>query len=233
VGWIGYNEGFTDAMMVADIAVTPGTPSTRKLRIGSYGRGLWERAMAPTQTLPAKLKSFSGQRTNSIDELRWIVTLEHNVDRYEIEYSKDGVQYNTIASQKATGLSGSEKTYTYRNQVDFSATSYYRIKIIDLDGAYEYSEIVVLTPEINRKDVYLYPNPTSGIFKIHIPNVGSTNVNYRVYDDAGKLVRLKTITLLSGMNEYGGDISDLPPGTYRVVLEGKSLQWTGSLIKIK
>jgi Secretion system C-terminal sorting domain len=231
--WVAYNEGFTDAMMVSDIAVTPGTPATRKLRIGSYGRGMWERAMAPTSTLPAKLKDFSGQRVNGIDELKWTVTLEHNVDRYEIEYSKDGMQFNTVGTQKATGLSGNEKLYAYQYRTDHSAIAYYRLKIIDLDGSYEYSEIVVINPDVKRSDIYVYPNPTSGIFKFHIPTVGSTMVNYRIYNEIGKLVSTKTISLLSGMHEYGGDISGLPPGTYRVVLEGKSVQWTGSLIKIK
>src|SRR4030095_9480593 len=113
-----------------------------------------------------------------------------------------------------------------------STTAYYRLKIFDLDGSYEYSEIVLLHPEVRRSDIYLYPNPTSGIFRIHIPSVGSTTVNYRVYDETGKIVRSKSVTLLSGMNEYGGDISGLPPGTYRVILEGRTLQWFGSLIKI-
>ncbi len=231
--WIAYNEGFTDAIMISDIAVTPGTPATRMLRIGSYGRGMWERAMAPTSTLPAKLKDFSAQRINGSDELKWTVTLEHNVDRYEIEYSSDAVQFNTVGTEKATGLTGSEKTYTYNYHPDKTATAYYRLKIIDLDGSYAYSEIAVINPDIKRNGIYFYPNPTSGIFKIHIPNVGSTTVNCRIYNESGKLVISKTISILSGMQEYGGDISGLPSGTYRVVLEGKSLQWTGSLIKIK
>ncbi len=227
--WTSYNEGFTDAILVSDLLVT----STGKIRLGSYGRGLWERDLAPLGTLPAKISSFAVNRVGSANEISLEVTEEVNVDRYELEYSKDGQVFSTISTQIAKSNLQGIQTYRFSHVIDRSNVSYYRIRIVDKDGQSAYTRVLMVTAELSKSNIYLYPNPSRGNVKIHLTQSKPIVAELRVLDNSGRLVQKKQISLIAGIQEVSLDLSSLPDGSYRVMLNGQGVQWSGSVIKTK
>jgi Secretion system C-terminal sorting domain len=227
--WIAYNEGFTDAILANDLLIT----STGKIRLGSYGRGLWERDLAPYGTLPAKVSSFNVNRVGNINQLSWEVTEEVNVDRYEVEYSVDGQNFAVLTSLNAKTDAQGIQLYRYAHTIDRKNAAYYRIRIIDNDGQWVYTSVLKISAESVNNSIYLYPNPTRGIVNIHVPVASDVQAQMRVIDMSGKIVKSTQVSLKAGVQEFTTDLSALPDGTYKVILDGKGMKWSGTVIKTK
>lgn len=224
--WTAYNEGVEDAILVSDLLVT----NTGKLRLGSFGRGLWERDLAPSSTLPFVFKDFNVAAGPNGNQLKWTISSQSDVDRYEVEYGTDAVNFSHVATVKSNGGSG-DATYNYLHAIRNEKDGFYRIRIVSKDGTFEYSVIRSVKADKLITKLEVYPNPTSGIFRIKIPSGNSGVLNMRVHDAAGKLVFVKRLDVQPGMQELPVNISHLAAGTYQLVCEGDKLKWTTRIIK--
>ena len=230
MAWTSYNDGFPDGVMVSDIVFTP---SPRKIRLATFGRGLWERDLAPYIALPVNIISFDAARDNDANLLTWKAADENNVLRYEIEYGTDGTKFTTIGSQAAKNITGQTYTYTYRHITGRQSDAYYRLKIIDNDGSFKYSTVQKVSAVTDKTNIYAYPNPTAGQFFIHVPVVNNTEVNYKVIDMSGRVLVTQQVTLPAGSREFKGDLSLFPAGQYNIMLQGRDINWRTTIIKTK
>jgi hypothetical protein len=227
IAWYNYSEGLSDAAMVTDIAVT----NTNKLRLATYGRGIWERDMTSLSTFPVKFKSFDVTPKEKSNELKWVISSQENVDRYEIEYSTDAVSFTKAGTVNARNIAG-ELTYTYTHNSRKDITVYYRIKAADRDGTHMYSETKEVKAQKKQLQVVLYPNPTTGVFKVRtVYNGASENMNIKVFNNSGQLVYLTKVLVQQSQQEFAVDISRLPAGTYRVICEQNETKWTNNILK--
>jgi len=109
--------------------------------------------------------------------------------------------------------------------------NYYRLKQIDFDGGFEYSDIIIV--EMTRDDnkgISLFPNPTIGIANISIDTDQEGEGVINVYDVMGKIVKTQQIVLEGGLFTTTIEVSDLAAGTYTVSVETKQAQWQQRLI---
>ncbi len=173
--------------------------------------------------LPVKLTHFSGQASGCNTDLRWHAETEENFSHYEIERSGDGRLFSNIETIKGTGNASTGIWYTYTDETP-SQYNYYRLKMVDLDGSFEYSKIInVDTDCSNDYKIELYPNPTSS-------NLGVINVKFysktdeaqiQIIDMQGRTVKQLTIgTVQDDLNSIQLDVTDLPPGTYHFNMIG-------------
>jgi hypothetical protein len=230
IPWTSYNDGFPDGVMVSDLVFTP---SPRKIRMATFGRGLWERDLAPYIALPVNLESFDAVRDNDANLVTWKVSGEANVQRYEIEYSMDGSRFTNVGTESAKNLSAQSYSYSYRHTAGRQSNAYYRIKIIDNDGSFKYSTIKKVSAPANRNNIYAYPNPTMGQFYVHIPVANNTNVQYKVVDMSGKVLVSRHVPLSPGYGEFKGDLTAFPAGQYRIIIQGRDINWKTTIIKTK
>jgi hypothetical protein len=105
------------------------------------------------------LNSFVAQKNNNDARLQWQSGNETNTSYFDIERSYNGQTYTAIGRLNATNISGNN--YTYTDHAVFSSsnvTAFYRLKIADNNGSYEYSSAVKLT---NSKSttINIFPNP--------------------------------------------------------------------------
>lgn len=226
VTWTAYNEGMGDAVLVSDLLMT----HTGKLRMASFGRGLWERELAPSSILPYVFKDFNVSVVNNGNQLRWTIATQGSVDRYEVEYSNDAANFRKVATVTATGAGG-DVTYNYLHAITNDMDGFYRIKIIDADGSYEYSSVQAVKAKKLITKLTATPNPTTGLFKLKIPSDNKGALNMQVYDGAGKLVLLKRLELNAGAQEVPVNITHLAAGTYQLVCEGYQVKYTTRIIK--
>jgi hypothetical protein len=113
--------------------------------------------------LPASLLSFSGRSTGSKTvQLNWVTTQEEEVSHYDVEYSPDGTEWETIGQVAAAGNSTERLAYDFVDNGELSTTNFYRLNMVDLDGSSEYSGIVIVTiNDTGDRAVSLFPNPAT------------------------------------------------------------------------
>ncbi|HEU0065205.1 MAG TPA: hypothetical protein VFQ58_09245, partial [Flavisolibacter sp.] len=92
-------------------------------------------------TLPVKFISFSLSRNNNDVLLQWSTGEESNSDRFDIERSTDGANWNTVGYVNAAGNSNNVINYSYTDRNNTNRISYYRIKQVDQNGSFVYTSV--------------------------------------------------------------------------------------------
>ena len=93
-------------------------------------------------------------------ELKWVTASENNSHLFEIEKSINGIDFDVITTTKAAGESIELLNYTEYDRSPTQGLSYYRLKQIDNDGTYNYSNTVSVVYGSKSK-VKLIPNPSN------------------------------------------------------------------------
>ncbi len=131
--------------------------------------------VAPCSPLPIELMNFRVDKVNNQDALlTWATASEQNSDMFEIERSIDSRNYNLVGKVAAAGHSHDYLSYTFTDKelpVGNNSTFYYRLKLVDADGEFAFSEVrrIVFTAGENELEVTVFPNPsTDGLCQIRI-----------------------------------------------------------------
>jgi hypothetical protein len=206
---------------ISSFTLKLGTVKTNTTQVsrqyGIYMKGFFY----PNFTLPLKLTAFTAALNSKQDKvnLNWSTMSEINVSHFEIERSTDGNTYTHLALNFAASNSGSKHDYDYMDDVSsLSGVIYYRLKMVDIDGKYSYSNVrMVRIGRTNDKVVVIntFPNPVTSELRVTIPNSWQNKkVNYEVIANNGQLV---------SKNETGNasqtetiNVSNLAPGFYIV-----------------
>jgi Pentaxin family/G8 domain len=112
--------------------------------------------------LPVELTSFTAVMTDFHTALlKWHTASETNNDRFEVERSQNGVDFEYLGQVKGAGTSNKPHDYTVTDEQPLPGTSYYRLKQVDLDGTFAYSAIRSVTNNGERSTLKFsaYPNP--------------------------------------------------------------------------
>ena len=200
-----------------------GTGSTTA---GNRYNSIWFKTFSYTaakvNTLPVMFASFTAQLNNNNNKtlLNWATTSELNASHFVVQRSTDGSNYKDVAMVFAQeGNSISLRQYSYSDDISLvnSQMAYYRLKIVDMDGNFQYSdvELVRLSKQDAQLNIVVYPNPAHSELRITIPDSWQgKSVAYHVYDVHGNLVKQK-LTSNAGQTELL-NIADLPVGVYVV-----------------
>lgn len=111
-----------------------------------------------SEPLPIELLYFTADVINSDHvKLEWETVSEINNERFEIERSSDGTNWDIIGTVNGNGTTNESLKYSYSDRFPLQGLSYYRFRQIDYDGKWEYSDIVVVKV-INRGEepIYIY-----------------------------------------------------------------------------
>jgi hypothetical protein len=90
--------------------------------------------------LPVTLQSFHVEKNRKTALLSWASATEENFSHYEIEHSADGISFNKIGQVLSTGYN-SNYSYTDDDAFNESSIAYYRLKMVDEDDSFSYSQI--------------------------------------------------------------------------------------------
>lgn len=111
--------------------------------------------------LPVELSSFEVKNEkNKTITISWETLTERNCDYFLVERSKDGSNWELVSKTNTSGNSSSLKSYLSTDFSPYEGISYYRLKQVDLNGEFEYSDIRLIERKFNQKtDITIYPNP--------------------------------------------------------------------------
>lgn len=180
-------------------------------------------APKPFGVVPIRLINFSCKAVGNTANLQWTSAEEINSDRYVVEYSKDGSNFQSIA---IIPTKGSNSKYNYLQQ-QVNGTAFYRLKMMDKDGSFKYSEIRMLKFD-NKAGFTIAPNPANGIVYV-LTKSNAVIRSIEIVSVDGKLVK----TISNYNNGQGISISNLSKGTYilKAVYQNNEIEF-GRFIKI-
>src|SRR5690606_16860319 len=92
--------------------------------------------------IPVELTSFAGSTVNGNVVLNWNTASETNNSGFEIQRSTDRVNFSNIAFVPGFGTTTQPRSYSYTDNSVNNGTYYYRLKQVDYNGAFAYSDIV-------------------------------------------------------------------------------------------
>ncbi len=169
-----------------------------------------------TKPLPVTLLSFEAYQEGSTTSLTWKTTEETNSERFEVQRSSNGKNWETFQVIKAYGDSKVERTYHAVDANPLHEENLYRLYMVDRDGSTALSKIVSV--QFEGEKGYIFPNPVADKFYLKNWNTGK-RLAVEISNATGQVV-LKT----SKINNEGVNIEMLPPGLYTVkVLEGSAV----------
>ena len=185
--------------------------------------------------VPVELVSFTASLVEGDVVLSWKTATEINNRGFEIESGANG-EFATIGFISGAGTTTQEQSYTFRDKQVATGLHNYRLKQIDLDGSYSYSNIVevdVTTPfTFNLSQNY--PNPFNPTTKISYSVPFDSKVTISVYSVTGELVmELVNDNVSAGSYSVDFDGSNLASGMYIYKMTAGSFTQTNKMMLMK
>lgn len=189
-------------------------------------------AVACDLLLPVVLSEFTAINSGEEIILNWITESEINSDKFIIEKSTDGFNFIIIGSVNAAGFSNSWLQYVFVDDALIERNNYYRLKLIDLDGAVKYSETISAINENNQIQFSLWPNPNAGTFSIQLNAISAIHqfADVIVYNMIGEIVYNEMVEIENNKINYSIDLKNTITGDmYFVKVSNGSFEYSASM----
>lgn len=150
--------------------------------------------------LPVNLTEFNAQKSNAGVLLQWITATELNTAHFEIEKSNEGTSFNYLGSVQATNETLAKYNFTDLNPEE--GMNFYRLKMVDKDGSFEYSKIISInyTDKRNGRISIDKAFATSSQLQLQVSSTKTEIVTLKVTDVLGHTVLQKKIQVQLGNN---------------------------------
>ena len=202
------------------------SPSGAASKYGTGGTyGFDSVTISYSTVAPVELKTFNASVINGSTQLTWNSYNEFNVANYELEKSFDGKTFTAVTSINSNGKNASEYTL---NDIAPKGITYYRLKVMNTDGLFTYSNIISVNGKLSGYGLNIYPNPASSNITLSYTKV-SGNATLMVYITDGKLV--SSSRLVEGSSQTTLDVSTLKTGKYILTLNDNGEKQSTVLLK--
>ncbi|MEO8147796.1 MAG: T9SS type A sorting domain-containing protein [Bacteroidia bacterium] len=181
--------------------------------------------------LPVQLISFEGLIKNNEVILEWATASELNNDYFLVEkHINDGPnEWKEIGQIKSKGNSNQVQNYSLTDEYPANGINYYRLKQVDFNEEFTYSQIIYVNVKQNQKqDINIYPNPAADEFTISGFNF-NTGDQIMITNSIGKVIYQKTMSEIT--NTIKIEIKAFEHGIYFVKIISASKIETLKLIK--
>lgn len=170
-------------------------------------------------TVPVTLLSFTGQLRQRQVWLNWQTTAEYNNHYFDVERSTDLVQFAAIGRVSGHGTTVLPHSYSLADPNPATGTSYYRLKQVDFDGTYSYSDIVTIHVTEAKPLMVTYQKPANSI-KI-VFDKKQPKAAFKLFAANGQLI---AATAAQNVNSYEWKLPKLAAGVYmlQVISDGIS-----------
>lgn len=139
----------------------------------------------PGCVLATNLIDFSATANKCTSKFAWLSSNETTLKQYNIEYSKDGINFKTIGTVYPKASSTSNN-YEFNYDGIFEGKCFFRLKTIEIDNQFSYSKIVGIFMNCNNADVSIFPNPVADVLHINIFN--DSECAAFIYSSNGNLI---------------------------------------------
>ena len=179
--------------------------------------------------LPVNMVNFTGNINNKLVQLNWQTSQENNSSYYEVQRSSNGSNYEPISTITANGNIGTLSNYKKKDDLFFytGKVVYYRLKMVDTDGKFKFSKVLVI--KINTATTVnilkAWPLPFSSQLTAGYSSDLSGEIKINITNMNGSRVASSAATVQKGNNSINiNQAQTIPSGTYLLTItsNGKS-----------
>jgi hypothetical protein len=182
-------------------------------------------------TLPLTLGDFTAVKLASSVKLNWQTLTETNTSYFIVERSADATVFTSVGTVNAAGNSAGSIAYNFTDNAPLAGTSFYRLKMVDIDQTFTYSRVVAVKNETEEPVLQLFPNPVSNLLQLQIPSHKKQKAGIIITNTNGNTVYRKEIQLAEGNNGSSIPVDRLPAGIYLLHIEYEAGRFTQRFIK--
>lgn len=165
--------------------------------------------------LPVRFVNVKASIKGNQGLLQWKVASEVNVERYEIEKSSNGVEFEIIGSVVAKRV----EYYELTDRKLLVGNNYYRIKAVDKDGKTSYSDVALLKQNVvTTFNISVLPNPAYNDVKVQATNLEAGNYSVRIVQNNGSVVREQRFNSNSTLTTVTVPMHLFAKGAYTLVI---------------
>lgn len=166
--------------------------------------------------LPVELQSFKANVNGHDVQLDWQTASELNNSHFVVEHSTDGQRFFEIGEEAGVGTTNAIQNYNFLHEEVENGLHYYRLKQVDFDGKFEYSNIIIAEISHSNDDIFLTPNPSSNMVLIQTKAPYQRDADFQILNMQGQVVMSNI--LQEGDTDMVLNISDFPVGIYYLKL---------------
>lgn len=192
-------------------------------------------AIIYTSLLPIEMKEFYvdfDKATNS-NILCWSTYSEINNQYFLVERSSDCQAWETLETIPGAGNSNSIKSYQYIDTSPLKGLNYYRLKQVDYDGKFKYSDIIMSNTYFDEDKFVLLPNPVQNVLYVYSVSKNIKHVLIEIEDQTGKQIYCNDNMVISNGNRLEINTESFAKGIYLISILDKynSKQITYKFVK--
>ena len=171
--------------------------------------------------LPVELTRFKAKKEAKRTKLTWATASETNNSHFLIQ-RKHGGKWEKIGRKQGFGTTTEPQAYSFYDPNPEAGNNYYRLKQVDFDGSYEYSDVksVKLPEKAGLSGVSLYPLPASKVLNVDFNADLAQKMNLIIRNIQGKEVYRKSLRAQNGKNQLTLSIQQLEEGQYTLEIKG-------------
>jgi hypothetical protein len=184
-------------------------------------------------TLPISLLDFAavqrGDRTVALD---WKTAQEENSHYIEVQRSGDGKTFLPIGQVAAAGNSQSITDYSFVDGLPLPGSNFYRLKLVDLDGSYKYSKVLLIKAAASDKTIEVFGNPFHDQIGLRIQAMEADRLVLSLMDGTGRSCLRQTMSVQTGnnfINLYPS--AGMAAGLYLLHVQGAHMDQTIKVLK--
>ncbi len=184
--------------------------------------GIFTGTNSVTNPLPVKLLNLQASASGNDVLVTWSTASEINNKGFEVESSTDEVNFNYVGFVKGANNSQSVRNYSLTDvnamNTNVGNVIYYRLKQLDNNGRFTYSNVVAVNKEGEGKDVVaVFPNPFNEAYQLAFTTNAATKALVETVDMQGKVLLSKTVEVNNGINNVSiPESAELQAGIYFV-----------------
>jgi len=172
--------------------------------------------------LPVRFVSFTLARKQADVMVQWSTAQESNSSHFIVERSENGTTWSAITTIQAAGESSNLINYSYTDKNANASILYYRIRQVDLDGAYIYTSVAAIRSAKTNAEIAVTPASKNTLL-INFSQQVKTNVVIRLLSVSGQLIAQQNVSNPSGQVVF--NVANTGTGVYVVnVTDGKDLK---------
>jgi hypothetical protein len=166
-------------------------------------------------SLPVQLVSFGGVQNDNDVLLSWATENEINMSRYELQSSVNGRDFTCIAIAPSNSSENHNK-YHYNDVGVSSNVVYYRLKLVNENESFTYSNVLQFRLDKASSHIQVYPNPVNTGFTVGLQGMEAGAYRIELVNTLGQVQFAKQLIIEGGSYAAKIDRNDIPAGIYFV-----------------
>ncbi|HLP21623.1 MAG TPA: LamG-like jellyroll fold domain-containing protein, partial [Chitinophagales bacterium] len=197
----------------------------------------WLHGSQVSQPLPVDMIFLQADAiNNAYIRLTWATAIEINNDGFEVERSTDGQNWSQVGYVDGHDNSTVQNNYSFEDMnVTPGVIYYYRLRQVDNDGEFEYTDIV--SAKINGEATFsvkdFVPNPTMDKTSLVVTGTKDQDITVTFYNIVGQNVLESTHQVFKGANRIEFELGKLASGTYTAIVSSANEVYTRKVVLTK